>query len=69
MGVYEIRQNDSAILLYVKELKSPAVADLLIALNGKALLNAGAKPFLSVKCTDGAQAIPTLKRIFGLSRK
>ena len=69
MGVYEIRQNDSAILLYVKELKSPAVADLLIALNGKASLNAGAKPFLSVKCQSGSEAIPTLKRIFGLSHK
>ncbi len=40
MGIYEIRQTDNAILLFVKELKSPAVADLLIALNGKASLNA-----------------------------
>ena len=69
MGVYEIRQNENAILLYVKEIKSPAVADLLIALNGKASLNAGTKPFLSVKCPGGSQAIPLLKRIFGISRK
>ena len=53
MGVYEIRQNGSEILLFVRELKSPEVADLLISLNGKAKLNAGAKPFLSVKCDSG----------------
>ncbi len=67
MGVYEIRQNDSSILLYVKELRSPAVADLLISLNGKATLNAGSKPYLAVKCSDGALPIPTLKRVFGLT--
>lgn len=64
MGVYEIRQNDSAILLYVKEIKSPAVADLLIALNGKAMLNAGTKPYLSVKCPAGTDSVDMLKKIF-----
>ena len=66
MGVYEIRQNESSILLYVKEIKSPTVADLLISLNGKASLNAGAKPYLAVKCPGSAESIPTLKRIFGI---
>ncbi len=64
MGVYEIRQNDSAILLYVKEIKSPAVADLLIALNGKAMLSAGTKPYLSVKCGKEADPVGVLKKIF-----
>lgn len=64
MGVYEIRQNDSAILLYVKEIKSPAVADLLIALNGKAMLSAGTKPYLSVKCAEKSDSVGVLKRIF-----
>lgn len=68
MGVYEIRQNDSEILLYVREIKSPAVADLLIALGGKAKLNAGAKPHLAVKCPPGSAAIPVLKRIFRLQK-
>ena len=66
MGVYEIRQNDTTLLLYVKELKSPAVADLLIALHGKATLNAGTKPYLAVKCQSGAAGIDTLKQVFGI---
>lgn len=64
MGVYEIRQNENTLLLYVKEIKSPAVADLLIALNGKAMLSAGAKPYLSVKCRSGNSAVEELKKIF-----
>lgn len=64
MGIYEIRQNDSNILLYVKEIKSPVVADLLIALNGKATLNAGAKPFVAVKCKKDESPLDVLTKIF-----
>ena len=64
MGIYEIRQNSSDVLLYVREIKSPAVADLLIALNGKAKLVAGAKPYVSVKCPEDTSSLDVLKRIF-----
>ena len=66
MGIYEIRQNGNTLLLYVKEIKSPAVADLLIALNGKAMLNAGAKPYLSVNCPSENSSIDTLKKLFSI---
>ena len=69
MGVYEIRQNESNLLLYVKEIKSPAVADLLIAVGGKAQLNAGAKPYLTVKCPPGTDSVSMLKQIFGISKR
>ena len=58
-----VRTEEEA-LAFVKEIKSPEVADLLISLNGKAKLNAGAKPFLSVKCDSGVKSIPVLKKIF-----
>ena len=66
IGVYEIRQTDSSVNLFVKELKSPAVADLLIAVGGKATLNAGAKPSVSVKCPPGKVSVDMLKAIFKL---
>lgn len=50
MGIYEIRQNGTTLMLFVNELKSPQVADLLIALGGKAKLVAGAKPCVAVEC-------------------
>ena len=64
MGIYEIRQNETSLLLYVREIKSPEVADLLIALNGKAMLCAGTKPYLSVKCREGVSSLDMLKNIF-----
>lgn len=63
MGIYEIRQNENTLLLYVRELKSPAAADLLIATNGRATLNAGVKPYVAVKCAPGTDVIAELKRI------
>lgn len=64
MGIFEIRQNENSVLLYVNEVKSPQVADLLIALNGKAVLCSGTKPYLSVKCRDGVPVLDMLKSIF-----
>lgn len=64
MGIFEIRQNENSVLLYVNEIKSPQVADLLIALNGKAMLCSGTKPYLAVKCRQGADALDMLKSIF-----
>ena len=64
MGITEVRQNENSLLLFVPEIKSPTVADLLIALGGRASLNAGAKPFVSVKCQNGSDPVETLKRIF-----
>ena len=64
MGIYEIRQNENSLLLYVREIKSPEVADLLIALNGKAMLCAGTKPYLSVKCKEGVSSLDMLKKVF-----
>lgn len=65
MGVYEIRQNGENMMIYVKEMKSPVVADILIALNGKAVLNAkGCKPFVSVKSGSGKASLDLLKKIF-----
>ncbi len=67
LGITEIRQNEGSLMLFVKEIKSPQTADLLIRLNGKAALNSGARPSLSVKCPDGKTALENLKKIFEIS--
>ncbi len=66
MGIYEIRQTDAAVNLFVKELKSPVTADLLIALNGKASLNGGSKPFVSIKIDGKKTSVELLKELFKL---
>lgn len=49
MGIYEIKQQGYNLLLYVKQIKTPAVAEIMSRLKGKALLSAGNKPYISVK--------------------
>lgn len=66
-SITEIRQNEDRLLLYVKEIKSPQTADLLIKLNGKADLNSGTRPSLSVRCPNGLTALDMLKKIFEIS--
>ena len=66
MGIYEIRQNGTTLMLFVNELKSPQVADLLIALGGKAKLVAGAKPCVAVECKNSSAPLEILTKIFGV---
>ena len=69
MGIYEIRQSKTELQLYVREIKSPAVADLLISLNGKAKLNAGLKPFVSFECESGQSPVDLLKSALNIKQR
>ena len=63
MGIYEIRQTDSNVLLFVKEIKSPKVIELLSRLNGRAMLSAGNKPYITIRC-GGGSSLDMLKKVF-----
>lgn len=49
LGIYEIKQQPEHLLIYVKQVKSEAVAEIIGKLNGRAVLHAGDKPYISVK--------------------
>lgn len=49
VGIYEIKQQSDHILFYVKQVKSEAVADIISRFNGRAFLNAGQKPYISIR--------------------
>ena len=66
MGIYEIRQNGTTLMLFVNELKSPQVADLLIALGGKEKLVAGAKPCVAIERKNSSAPLEILTKIFGV---
>ena len=63
MGIYEIRQTDTNVLLFVKEIKSPKVIELLSRLNGRAMLSAGNKPYITIRC-GGDSSLDMLKKVF-----
>jgi transcription-repair coupling factor (superfamily II helicase) len=64
MGVYEIRQSESSILLYLTDIKREEVAEIISKLPGRALLSAGAKPYIAVRTAKGAKPLYSLKEIF-----
>lgn len=63
-GIYEIKQNETSILMYVLNIKSENVNKLMNKLKGKALLNAGNKPYIAIKHTKTTSPLNALKKIF-----
>ncbi len=61
LGIYEIRQSDTALLLYVKSLQNEGTDKVLRSLGRQASVNAGAKPFISVKFPKGMPIMEVLK--------
>lgn len=64
LGIYEIRQSETSILLYIKSIKSDACGEMLKKLRGQALLNAGNKPYIAVRFPKNMPVIDVLKGIF-----
>ena len=63
-GIYEIRQSDSSFLLYLSDIKREEVASMIGKMKGRALLNAGSKPYIAVRAAKGSKVIDSLKEIF-----
>ncbi|MDR0914441.1 MAG: transcription-repair coupling factor [Oscillospiraceae bacterium] len=65
-GIYEIKQNNEALLLFVRDIKAPQTGEILKAMGRKAVLSAGAKPYISVKVPTGTSTLERLKLILGV---
>lgn len=63
LGIYEIKQQPDNMLVYVKQLKSQAVADIIGRFKGRAMLNAGARPYIAIRLVKGEKADEMLNRI------
>ena len=64
MGIYEIKQNDMSVLLYVKDIKSPQIIELICEQKGNALLSAGSKPYVAVKLKSKLDPLSALRAVF-----
>ncbi|MBQ2688110.1 MAG: transcription-repair coupling factor [Clostridia bacterium] len=64
MGIYEIKQNDTSVLLYVKDIKSPEIINLICEQKGNALLSAGSKPYVAVKLKSKTDPLSALRGVF-----
>ncbi len=66
IGIYEIRQSESSILMYLTDIRREEVAEIIGRMKGKALLSAGAKPYIAVRTEKSAKPLSSLKEIFSL---
>jgi transcription-repair coupling factor (superfamily II helicase) len=65
LGVYEIRQNETALLLYIKDIKSEGTSKIIKTMPGQAMLNAGSKPYIAIRYPKGMAILEVMKRVFG----
>ncbi len=64
MGIYEIKQNDNSILLYIDSIKRDEVGMLITKLKGQAMLSAMGKPYIAVRYKEKIDPLNALKEIF-----
>ena len=64
MGIYEIRQNDSSLMLYLSDIRRKEIPELIGRLPGRAMLSAGAKPYIAVRTQKSDKPLDLLKALF-----
>lgn len=63
-GIYEIKQNNSSLLLYTNNIRSKFVGETISRFKGSASLNAMNKPYISIKFQKGLTPNEMLKLVF-----
>ena len=63
LGIFEIKQQPDDLLLYVRQLKSEAVADIISRFKGRAMLSATAKPYIAIRLKKGENVQELLQQI------
>ena len=63
LGIYEIKQQSDVLLLYKNQIDMKQVSALIGSMRSRVMLNAGAKPYISVKIQSGATPLDTLTEI------
>lgn len=63
LGVYEITQRGDTLLLYSDRLDMQTLGPLLKAMGRRVLVNASAKPYLSVKIADGEKPVDVMRMV------
>jgi transcription-repair coupling factor (superfamily II helicase) len=64
VGVYEIKQNENTLLLYINDIKNSDLISLVAKSKGDALLSAGSKPYIALRMRNNSDALTTLLDFF-----
>ena len=63
LGIYEIKQQNNALNLYQHKINMQQVSALLRTCRYKIMVNAGAKPYLSIKISEKANPLTILREV------
>ena len=63
LGIYEIKQTGGALLLYQHKIDMQRVSALIGAMKGRVMVNAGQKPYLSVKMAKDDSPVALLRQV------
>lgn len=66
MGIYEIRQQPEHLIIYVRQVQSQAVADIIGKLQNRAVLRVGEKPHIAVTIRKNDTVGGLFDEIFGM---
>ncbi|MCI1966058.1 MAG: transcription-repair coupling factor [Oscillospiraceae bacterium] len=66
LGIREVRQQGNTLFLYSDRIDMKKVGTLVSALRERVLLNAGAKPYVSIKIAKGETPVDTLSQALEL---
>ena len=66
LGFTEINQKGDALLMVPEKLDMALAGVLASALNGRVFVNAGSKPYISVKMKKGQSALDTMRETFAV---
>ena len=64
MGIYEIKQNETSLLLYMEDIKNPDILSLVSTHRGDALLSAGNKPYIAYRMKNKNNPLQALREVF-----
>lgn len=67
MGIYEIKQTPESINLYMKKVDMEQISAIIKGIKNKVMVNAGAKPYISIKLEINDNPINILQKVFKFS--
>ena len=63
-GIFEIKQQNGSILLFIQNIKSEKIGKLLTENKGRAMLTATQKPYITLRLMEGETPLSVLKTVF-----
>ncbi len=69
LGIYEIGQSNTSLLLYIEKVEMNKIAYLIREMKGRILVSAGSKPYITVKKANGQNTLDTLKQALEIYSK